>query len=449
LDPEPPAIYGAPFFLSVINQFDIHALPYLGVLVLLLICSGLFSSSEVAFFSLNPSQLALINNKDAGRPYQLIRQLLGNPKKLLATLLISNSMVNIGIVLLSNQIVKMIFDFSHNPTMGIIIQVVVVTFMIVLLGEVMPKVYATKKTLGMAYFMSFPIFLIDKILSPVTYLLVVSTGLIERRLKKKGYELSMVELTHAIDISSDINTPADEKKILKGIVKSGNIDVRQIMKPRMDVVAIDVETKFTSLLAKINEVGYSRLPVYETTLDKVVGVIYIKDLIRHLDDGDEFKWSELMRPPFFVPDSKKINDLLQEFQQKKNHIAIVIDEYGGTMGIVTLEDVLEEIVGELVDEFDDDEPLYSKLDEENYVFEGKTLLNDICRVMNIDRAMFDIIPGETATLAGTILELAGKIPDKNEEIKFKDIKFTIESADKRRIKRVEVFKPLTIPNPKT
>lgn len=444
MDLGPSAFHSFAFILQIFNLFDLQSFTYLGFILFLLVFSGLFSSAEVAFFSLSPAQLSMVNNKAAGRSYQLIHQLLANPKKLLATLLISNSLVNIGIVLLSNSLIKKSFNFEHNQTLGIIIQVVVVTFIIVLLGEVMPKVYATKKTLGMAYMMAFPIFFINKLLSPVSYLLVVSTNVIEKRLKKKGYEVSMDELTHAIDIASDIDTPADEKKILKGIVQSGNIDVKQIMKPRMDVVALDVKNDFGQVLNKINEAGYSRIPVFEETLDKVLGVLYIKDLIQFLDSGTDFKWQDLIRPPFFVPGSKRINDLLQEFQEKKNHLAVVVDEYGGTLGIVTLEDVLEEIVGELVDEFDDEEPLYSKLDNENYVFEGKALLNDICRVMNLDRDIFDIIPGEAATLAGTILELAGKIPDKNEVINFKDIRFIIESADKRKIKRVKIYKPAKI-----
>ena len=441
MDPGHPA-FACPLLFQVFNTPDLQSFTFLILVLLLLLFSGLFSSSEVAFFSLNPAQLSLVNSSEAGRTYQVIRQLLSNPKKLLATLLIANSLVNIGIVLISNALVKKTFNFEHNPTLSLIIQVVVVTFMIVLLGEVMPKVYATKKTLGMAYFMAYPIFIVDKLLSPLSYLLVVSTGFIERRMKKKGYEVSMDELTHAIDIASDVDTPADEKKILKGIVQSGNIDVWQIMKPRMDVVALDIKCRFSDVLQVIDTAGYSRMPVYEDNLDKVKGILFIKDLIRYLNEGDGFKWQELIRPPFFVPESKKINDLLQEFQQKKNHLAVVVDEYGGTLGIVTLEDILEEIVGELVDEFDDEEPLYSKLDEENYVFEGKTLLNDICRIMNIQREFFDNIPGETATLAGTILELAGRIPDKNEVITFKDIRFTIESADKRRIKRIKVFKPV-------
>ncbi len=427
--------------LTVLLHADLQLFSYFSILLLLLIFSGLFSSSEVAFFSLAPAQLSHLDDPAAGRTYQLIRQLLDNPKKLIATLLISNSLVNIGIVLVSNSIIHRMFDFSRNAALGFAVQVVAVTFVIVLFGEVMPKVYATKRNFRMAQLMAFPLFIIDKVLTPVSFLLVRSTGLIESRLKKRGYEVSMDELTHAIDIASDTDTPPDEKKILKGIVNSGNIDVRQIMKPRMDVVALDVKAPFSHVLSVIHEAGYSRLPVYEENLDRVKGVIFIKDLIAHLGSGDEFRWQQLMRTPFFIPESKRINDLLQEFQQKKIHLAVVVDEYGGTLGIVTLEDILEEIVGEMADEFDDEEPLYSRLDDENFVFEGKALLNDICRVMGIDRDIFDAIPGETATLAGMLLELAGRIPGKNEVIDYKDIRFTIESADKRKIKRVKIYRP--------
>lgn len=430
--------------LSVFKQFDLQSVYYLAIMLVLIGCSGLISSAEVAFFSLSPAQLTFVNQKNAGRPFQVIRNLLANPKKLLATLLIANSLVNIGIVLISTSIVEHMFDFSGQETIGIVIQVVVVTLIIVLFGDVMPKVYATKKTLGMAYMMAYPVNILNKLLSPVSFILIVSTGIIDRKLKRKGYNLSMAELTHAIDISSDKDTPADEKKILKGIVKSGHIEVRQIMKPRKEVVALNLEIRLSEVINVINETGFSRMPVYKDRIDRITGVLYIKDLIKYLDESDDFKWQELIREPFFVPHTKKINDLLQEFQKKKIHLAVVVDEYGGTMGIATLEDILEEIVGDLADEFDDEEPIYSKLDEENYVFEGKTLLNDICRIMSIDRSVFDSIPGEKTTLANAIIQFAGKIPKKNEVIKFKNLRFNVEAADKSRIKRVKIFKSVAV-----
>ena len=252
----------------------------------------------------------------------------------------------------------------------------------------------------------------------------------------------MEELTHAIDITSDINTP-EEEKILKGIARFGNTDVKQIMKPRMDVIAFDAQTKFADVLAIIRENGYSRIPVYDKTFDHVAGILYIKDLISHLDKEHEehFNWELLIRPAYFVPESKKINDLLQEFQEKKMHLAVVVDEYGGSSGIVTLEDILEEIVGEISDEFDDDELAYSKLDDRTFVFEGKTLLNDLSRVMGVDRKLFDMGKEEIDSLAGLILEMTGRLPAKNEVVRFNDIVFTIESADKRRIKRVKIELP--------
>lgn len=400
----------------------------------------MLASSEVAFFSLGPSQLEEIKNNLHRKSNNIINALLARPKRLLATLLIGNSLVNIAIIIISSFTVGQIFDFSLHPRLGFIIQVIVITFMIVLLGEVMPKVYATQKALSMAQTVAFPLYAFDKLLSPLSYVLVSLTHVIEKRLTKKGYDITIDELTHAIDITSDQTTPADEKKILKGIVKFGNIDVKQIMKARVDAIALEKKFPFSKVLQIVEEAGYSRLPVYEETFDKVIGILYIKDLIAHLDKNDDFKWTTLIRPPYFIPESKKINDLLDEFQEKKMHMAVVIDEYGSAKGIVSLEDILEEIVGEISDEFDDEEPVYSKLDENNFVFEAKTLLNDVCRVMEIERSLFDEITGETDTLAGLVLELAGKIPVKGEKVNFKDFIFTIESADRRKIKRVKITK---------
>jgi magnesium and cobalt exporter, CNNM family len=426
--------------LTILQPFTVGIAIDLVVIIVLLFFSGMLASSEVAFFSLGPTQLEEIKNNLQRKSNSIINHLLGRPKRLLATLLIANSLVNIAIIIISAFTVNQLFDFSLHPQLGFIIQVIAITFMIVLLGEVMPKVYATQKALPMAQTVAFPLYALDKLLSPLSFVLVSLTHVIEKRLTKKGYDITIDELTHAIDITSDQTTPADEKKILKGIVKFGNIDVKQIMKARVDVIALEKKTPFTKVLKTVEEAAYSRLPVYEDTFDKVIGILYIKDLIAHLDKDDSFKWTTLIRPPYFIPESKKINDLLDEFQEKKMHMAVVIDEYGSAMGIVSLEDILEEIVGEISDEFDDEEPVYSRLDENNFVFEAKTLLNDACRVMEIERSIFDDIQGETDTLAGLVLELAGKIPVKGEKINFKDFKFTIESADRRKIKRVKITK---------
>ncbi len=408
------------------------------VVVLLLFCSALFASSEVAFFSLTPTQLSYIKDNESKRPNKIILHLLNQPKKLLVTLLIANTLVNIANIILSALFFSQIEEFEKNPALGFAIQIVVVTFLITLFGEVIPKVYAAHNNVKIANTMALPVYVIGKVLTPLTMPLVRSTAFLEKRLKKKSYNVTLDELTHAIEITSDEDSPPEEKRILKGIVSFGNIDVKQIMRPRQDVIAFEIKTPFADVLKKIKEVGYSRIPVFESSMDNIKGVLHIKDLIAHLDK-ENFNWTQLIRPPYFVPESKKINNLLQEFQQRKIHMAVVVDEFGGTLGIATLEDVLEEIVGELKDEFDDEELSYTKIDENTFVFEAKTLLNDVCRIMEINRDEFDSVGGDIDTLAGMLLELNREIPAKDKVIRFKNMLFTIESADKRRIKRVKVF----------
>ncbi len=407
------------------------------VLIVLLVISALVSGSEVAFFTLRPQEINSLKESPSGSN-KIVIELMHRPKRLLATILVLNNLVNIGAVILSAFITAQLFDFSQHPTLGFIIQVVVVTFILVLVGEVIPKIYATKNHMGLARFMAIPLLISDKIFAPISWSLVKTSNFIDKRFTNKGYDVTMDELTHAIDITSDTTTPPDEKKILKGIVNLGEIDVKQIMKPRMDVFAIDISTPFDALIKAILDNGHSRIPIIDGSFDKVSGLLYIKDLMKYLEKGPEFKWQQLIRQPFYVPEIKPINDLLHEFQERKMHMAIVVDEYGGSSGIVTLEDVLEEIVGEINDEFDDDDIIYSKLDNQNFVFEGKSLLNDICRVMEIDRRVFESIDGEIDTVAGLLLELFGRIPEKNDSVQFKNFTFTIESADRRRIKRVKI-----------
>lgn len=412
------------------------------VLASLLLLSGFFSGAETAFFAINPVQLFTLKEADSSAS-RIVYRLLEKPKRLLATLLITVNFINIAIVVISSLMISQIFNFTHHETVGFLIQVVAVTFVIVLFCEVMPKVYATQNALSFSQYSAIPVFVVDKILRPISSLLVFSTSIVDKRMIHKGYDVSMDELTHAIDVTTDKNTPDDEKKILKGIARFGNIDVRQIMKSRMDVIAFDKDLTFPEIFPIIVENKYSRVPVFEGSFDTVIGVLYIKDLLPHLDKQDDasFNWLKLVRPAYFVPESKKINDLLQEFQEKKIHLAIVVDEYGGTSGIATMEDVLEEIVGEINDEFDDDEVFYSKLDDHNYVFEGKTLLNDLCRVTEIDREIFDTGDADVETLAGFILEKKGSIPFRNEVFSHEGILFTIESADRKRIKRVKITLP--------
>jgi putative hemolysin len=421
--------------------FSVPLIIALLIFIFLLFGSGFISGAETAFFAITPPQLMSL--KDAEKTSErLIYSLLNKPKRLLATLLIAINFINIAIVVLSTVIINQVFDFSQNETLGFIIQVIAVTFILILFCEVMPKVYAQQNAIKIAHLSVYPLYALDKIFRPVSVLLVASTTFVDKRFHQKGYDVTVDELTHAIDITSTKDTPEEEKKILKGIARFGNIDVRQIMNARLDIVAVDYETSFKELLPFIIENRYSRLPVFKETLDNIAGILYIKDLLPHLDQESEgYAWQSLVRPPYYVPESKKINDLLQEFQEKKMHLAIVVDEYGGTSGLVTMEDILEEIVGEINDEFDEEVLNYSKLDDRTFVFEAKTLLNDVCRVMEVDRKVFEIKDEEADTLAGLILDLKGSIPQKAEEIFFRDIKFTIESSDRRRIKRVKITLP--------
>lgn len=406
-------------------------------LAILLLCSAFVSGAEVAFFSLKPEEVESLK-ENQGRNSKIIIEMLQKPKKLLATILIANNMVNIAIVIISSLMISRLFDFGDKAWLEFLIQVVAVTFMILLLGEVTPKVYATRHGVKMASLMAFPLFILEKIFSPLSFTLIKSTGFIEKRFKSKGHDISVDAISHAIEITNESNTTEEEKKILKGIVRFGTIEVKQIMKPRINVIAFDIDTTFKDLLYRIIEAGFSRVPIYRESFDNVEGILFIKDLLPYINEKEDFEWQKLIRPPFFVPENKKIDDLLREFQNKKIHIAIVVDEYGGSSGLVTLEDIIEEIVGEISDEFDDDDVQYSKLDENNYVFDGKTLLNDMYRILNIDGESFDKARGEADTLAGFIIETQGKIPAKNEVFSFENYTFKIEAADKRKIKTVKV-----------
>lgn len=412
------------------------------IICCLLVCSGLISASEVAFFSLQAKDLEILRNEKSGSSIRILH-ILEKPKRLLATILIANNMVNVAIVILSTTVVDGIMAFGTDQhLLRFLVQVVGVTFMILLIGEVMPKIYANKNPKQVAAFMSVPILFMRKLLWPLSQVLISSSSVIDKRIKKKNAALTVDELGHAFEMTyTDEETSKEEKKILEGIVKFGNTDVKQIMKPRMDVIAFDLKTGYYELIAKIIDSGFSRVPVYDETFDKVKGVLYIKDLLPHLGEKDEFKWQGLIRDAFFVPENKKIDDLLKEFKDSKVHLAIVVDEYGGTSGIVTLEDVIEEIVGEITDEFDDEDITYTKIDERNYVFEGKTVLLDIYKVLGIEGEEFEEKKGESDTLAGFLLERTGKLPQQHEKIKFKNYVFTIEAVDKRRIKQVKVTLP--------
>lgn len=407
------------------------------IMLLLLVCSALISGSEVAYFSLSPSDINDLNN-DKSESSQRILNLLNQPQHLLATILISNNFVNIGVVIISTYLVANLFDFSTTAAwVAIVFQVGVVTFLLLLLGEVVPKVYATVKGLLLCKMMNLPLTFLNKLFYPLSSILISSTNVINRRIKKRGNEFSSAELEQAIELTKDKETTEDEEKILKGIARFGGTDVKQIMTPRTEIQSFDQDTPYAELLEDIVKQGYSRIPIYKDSLDKVIGVLYLKDLLPYSDKTD-VDWLSLLRPPFFVPENKKLDDLLAEFKLKKIHLAVVVDEYGGTSGIVTLEDIIEEIVGDITDEFDDEHLFYSKLDDRNYVFEGKTPLVDLYKILDINGDNFEEAKGESDTLAGFILELTGKIPMKNERVRFENYDMTIEAADKRRIKRVKI-----------
>ena len=442
MDPEPASI----FLLSVLKPDLLIAINSL-VLVFLLICSALISGSEIAFFSLKQTQLDEQIDKTKGN--SLVVKLLERPKRLLATILITNNFINILIVLLFAGLSELIFenkDFSINwqfisissYIIKFTLEVVLVTFLILLFGEVLPKVYASRNALKFSNIMAKPVSNLSKLLSVFSLPLIKLTGVVEKRLGGKNSDFSVEKLSQALELTSDETTTKEEKKILQGIVTFGNTETVQIMKPRMDIFALSDEETYKEVMDKIVKNGYSRNPVYHESVDNIVGVLYAKYLLAHFDKTN-FKWQNLLRKPFFVPENKKLDDLLSEFQEKKNHLAIVVDEYGGTSGIVTLEDVIEEIVGDINDEFDDEDLSYSKLDANNYVFEGKTTIKDFCKVLDIDdEAIFEEEKGESETLAGLLLEISGKFPKKGEKINFHNFSFTVEALDKKRIKQVKV-----------
>lgn len=402
------------------------------VLILLLFLSALFSGSEVAYFSLTPKDFRELEKRK--KPSKTLKN-LNYPEQLLATLLVVNNLVNVAIVILSTFITLSVFDFSQAPLLGFLFQTVIITFILLLFGEILPKILASSRPLQFTERFASLIELLISIFKPFTQLLVKSSVVISRRMAFPK-KISMDELGDAIELTSD--GLAEERQILEGIVSFTSIMVSEIMKPRLDVVALDYTTPYKKLKEVVIESGYSRIPIFNESFDDIKGILYVKDLIPHVDKGDDFSWQALIRPPYFVPESKRINDLLAEFQQKHIHLAIVVDEYGGTSGIVTLEDILEEIVGEIADESDEEERLYTKVDEHSYIFEAKVMLNDFCKIVGCDDDIFDDIRGEAETIAGLILENTGQIPKVNSVVKCKQFTFTVDAVDNRRIKRVKV-----------
>ena len=440
-DPLPDAFYA--FIVLSFNITNLASsaglLAGIVTVLFLLMCSAAASGSETAFFSLSPSQLNEIRNSKTNSHKRIIT-LLETPKRLLATILIANNLVNVGIVIISSFLVNNYLDFSANPLLGFLFQIIIITSVLLLLGEIVPKVIATRSPVKVATLMSMPLSIVQRILYPFSKLLVNSTRFIDKRQAYKNHNITLDDISNAIDITADGKVDSEDRKIMKSITRFGAINAREIMSPRVDLTTIDNSMPFRKVQSIIIESGYSRIPVYNDTPDTITGILYIKDLLPYLSEADNFDWEKLVRPPFFVPENKPINDLMQEFQEKKIHMAVVVDEYGGTSGIITLEDIIEEIVGEINDEFDieSENMFFSRIDEHNYIFEAKTTINDMCRVLGIDDRIFDDAKGESESLAGLILELAGKMPATGETFSIGDYTFRIEAADKRRIKKVKI-----------
>lgn len=363
-----------------------------------------------------------------------------DPKRLLATILILNNLVNIFIVTISTFATWRIVGDKDAGGIVIVILTISITILIIFFGEIVPKVYAGHNSVSFARFTAPLLSFAHKFLRPVSWFLMALSNIIERRIEKKGYNLSVDEINQALEITADKEVTDEEKDMLKGIVNFSTLSVKQVMKSRIDIMALEVQTDFHELMNQVNKTGYSRIPIFSETIDKIEGILYIKDLLPHLDKHDDFQWQTLLRPGFFVPESKKIDDLFKDFQEKQVHMAIVVDEYGGTSGLITLEDVIEEIVGEINDEFDEDHDVaYNKLDSHTYIFEGKTSLNDFCKITSTDASRFDKIKRESESLGGLLLELNTKMPHAGEKIRFDQFLFTVVAVDQKRIKRVRVF----------
>ena len=434
MDPEPISLFALFFTIdySIVSGFI--------VLVLLFVCSGLISGVEVALFSLSQADLENEDVKDK-KAVKIISRLLERPKKLLATILVANNFINIAIVILFAYVGNILFSSITSTVLKFIIEVVVVTFLILLFGEILPKIYASRNNLKFATFMAYPLKVLDFIISPLSMPMRTITLGIHNKLGKQKSNISVNQLSQALELTSNDDTTQEEQKILEGIVSFGNTDTKQVMRPRLDIFALNVSQKYTDITPEIIKHGFSRIPVYTENIDAIEGILYVKDLLPYID-RKQFDWTALLRAPLFVPENKKLDDLMIEFQEKKVHLAVVVDEYGGTSGLISLEDIIEEIVGDISDEFDDEDIIFSKLDDKNYVFEGKTALKDFYKVISLEEdQIFEENKGEAETLAGFILEISGSFPKRNSKIKYKNYVFTVEALDKKRIKRLKITLP--------
>jgi gliding motility-associated protein GldE len=410
-------------------------LGFIGVFVLLFL-SALISGAKETFFSLTPKDLEDISQDNYSKSH-VINSLLEKPKKLLATLLVANNFINIGVIMLFSFICKNLFSAIASPALKFTVEVIVVAFLILLFGEVLPKAYASRNNVKFAKFIAQPLSILDKLLSPISLPIRAATIFLHKKLGKQKSNFSVNQLSQALGLTSPEDSSNEEQKILEGIVSFGNTDTKQVMSPRIDIFALEIEETFAALLPKIIEKGYSRIPVYRDNIDHIEGVLFVKDLIPYIDKKD-FDWKTLLRAPFFVPENKKLDNLLKDFQSMKSHLAIVVDEYGGTSGLVSLEDVIEEIVGDISDEFDGENINFSQIDDKNFIFEGKINLKDFYRIIEVDELLFESKKGEAETLAGFILEIVGNFPKKGQKISFDNCSFLIEVVDNKRIKQIKV-----------
>lgn len=429
MDSEPPS-------LQLVLTSDFSTLLGCVMLFVLLFLAALISGAEAAFFSLSLPDLnkaALVNPKKAA----LITQLRSKPKKLSVSLLIANNVINITIVLLYLALPFSFFESVENKSLQLTLKLGLVTFLILFFGEVLPKIFASRNPIGFAKFSVYFIVLVAKLLSPISIPMRSLTIYLQKKLGKERSNFSVDQLSQALELTSSDDTTSEEQKILEGIVTFGTTETKQVMSPRIDIFGLEVNESFASILAKVVETGYSRIPVYRDSIDHIEGILFVKDLIPYIDQPD-FEWTTLLRSPFFVPENKKLDNLLKDFQQRKSHLAVVVDEYGGTSGLVSLEDIIEEIVGDISDEFDDDDINFSQIDERTFLMEGKIYLKDFYRIVSVDEDLFEERKGEAETLAGLLLEILGNFPKKGQQIHFATCTFTVEVVDKKRIKQIKV-----------
>jgi putative hemolysin len=434
-------IFFADYLNLILLYINPQATSILAIIILfLLIISFIVSGSQIAFFSLTYKDINILKTKQDAS-WKRIVTLLEEPKILTGSLLIANILVNIAIIILSNFLIDQLVLLKQNFWFfELVVKVIIVSFMLLLFGEVMPKVWASQNNLQFAYYTSGIVEIIHLLFKRISGWMASQSDVLERIFgSRKSSVYNLEELDHAIDLTTDNDASEEEKNILKGIIKFGNITVKQTMKTRLDVNGIEYNISFEALKARIEELHYSRLPVYKKSLDEIVGMVHTKDLMPYLNEPADFDWHTLLRSPYFVHEHKMIEDLLKEFQSKRIHFAVVVDEFGGTSGIVTLEDILEEIIGDIKDEFDEEESVNKQAEDGSYVFEGRTMINDVCKTMRLPADTFNSVKGESDSLAGLILELAGEIPKVNDVIPCGDFEFTIIDAEQSRIKKVKVL----------